>query len=572
MTTQTHILGKDAALEDSIATLQQKLLNADFNILEQSYLNPIANVWSVHICDRDCPLLFSNGKGTSKKAALASALGEFVERLSTHYFWADCYLGDEISNSKFVHYPKEQWFKTNTNGSWPDGLLNGELGDELRNFYNPDGELDTNNLIDTNSYNRERGVCCIPYECVRTGETVNFPLSIIDNLYINNGMSAGNSVEEARVQALSEILERYVKFKIIAEGISLPNVPNEVLNRYPNIQASIREMELAGYPLIVKDASLGGKYPVMALTLLNPHKQGVCVNFGAHPKFEVALEQVLTGLLQGRDLNQMDSFPEAGFDMDEIASPQNLETHFIDSSGIIAWNFLNDKSDYEFTDWDQQDSNSNTAEEFQQLCDMIHVDSNDIFISDHNEIDVYTCRIIVPSISEVYPKDDLVWENNNAGIDVRSQILKVDKTPEECEKLIEDLENLNLDDHYLVSVLIGMPSDADSIFQDLCIAEIITLLALKVQDNERIQEGCEWLLHFQQINQRRLKVYKCINTILQLDGMTNYGTALEKLFTRHILNDALALIDGEDVFPLVCDWEMHSLLIDGYKKIIKAQD
>jgi len=331
-------------------------------------------------------------------------------------------------------------------------------------------------------------------------------------------------------------------------------------------------MELAGYPLIVKDASLGGKYPVMALTLLNPQKQGVCVNFGAHPKFEVALEQVLTGLLQGRDLNQMDSFPEAGFDMDEIASPQNLETHFIDSSGIIAWNFLNDKSDYEFTDWDQQDSNSNTAEEFQQLCDMIHVDSNDIFISDHNEIDVYTCRIIVPSISEVYPKDDLVWENNNAGIDVRSQILKVDKTPEECEKLIEDLENLNLDDHYLVSVLIGMPSDADSIFQDLCIAEIITLLALKVQDNERIQEGCEWLLHFQQINQRRLKVYKCINTILQLDGMTNYGTALEKLFTRHILNDALALIDGEDVFPLVCDWEMHSLLIDGYKKIIKAQD
>ena len=50
------------------------------------------NVWSVHIRDKECALCFTNGKGATKKAALASALGEYFERLSTNYFFADFWL------------------------------------------------------------------------------------------------------------------------------------------------------------------------------------------------------------------------------------------------------------------------------------------------------------------------------------------------------------------------------------------------------------------------------------------------------------------------------------------------
>ena len=110
MTEQTFILGKDAALEDSISKFQQKLTALGFNIEEASWLNPVPNVWSVHLRDKDCPQCFSNGKGASKKAALASALGEYFERLSTNYFFADFYLGQEIANGDFVHYPTEKWF------------------------------------------------------------------------------------------------------------------------------------------------------------------------------------------------------------------------------------------------------------------------------------------------------------------------------------------------------------------------------------------------------------------------------------------------------------------------------
>ncbi len=562
MPTQTHILGKDAALEDSIASMQQKLQKIGFNIIEQSWLNPIANVWSVHIRDSDCPLLFTNGKGASKKAALASALGEFFERLSTHYFWADYYLGDEVANSKSVHYASEKWFATKSNGAWPDGVLN----EELQEFYNPDGELNASNLIDANSANRERGVCCLPYTCERTQDTVYFPVNVIGNLYVSNGMSAGNTKPEARVQALSEIFERYVKFKIIAEGICLPNVPDDVLERYPSIQAGIQELEAAGYPLLVQDASLGGKYPVMVVTLLNPGNQGVYASFGAHPKFEVALERALTELLQGRGLDALGGFAEAGFDLDEIASPQNLETHFIDSSGIVSWEFLRNQPDHEFNDWDKAGA-LNTQEEFDWLCERIHDEGNDIFIMDYDELGVYACRVLVPGISEIYPPDDLVWENNNGGMDIRDAILAKNKSVEDCETLIEKIEDLNADDQHPVAALIGLPADKDSIFADLRIAELTTLLALKVQDNERIQEGCEWLLHFRQINPQRLKTYQCINALLQLEDMAKYGASLEKLYGKKVLNDALALIDGEDVFLLESDWKMHKLLLEGYMKV-----
>lgn len=82
LTEQTFIAGKDAALETTIERFQQQLQNIGFNIEQASWLNPVPNVWSVHIHDRDCPQCFTNGKGTTKKAALASALGEFLERLS----------------------------------------------------------------------------------------------------------------------------------------------------------------------------------------------------------------------------------------------------------------------------------------------------------------------------------------------------------------------------------------------------------------------------------------------------------------------------------------------------------
>ena len=104
------IAGKDASLEVSISRMQSELAKIGFHVEERSWLNPIGGVWSVHVADRDCPLLFSNGKGSSQLAARASALGEFIERLSTNYFWSHYYLGEEFAGHRYTHHPDERWF------------------------------------------------------------------------------------------------------------------------------------------------------------------------------------------------------------------------------------------------------------------------------------------------------------------------------------------------------------------------------------------------------------------------------------------------------------------------------
>lgn len=124
----------------------------------------------------------------------------------------------------------------------------------------------------------------------RDGETVYVPVNIISNLYVSNGMSAGNTEAEARSQALAEILERHV-FKVIREGLCLPEVPEAVIARYPAIAAGIQGLRDAGFGILVRDASLGGEFPVMNVTLLNPHDQGVFVSFGAPRASKAALER-----------------------------------------------------------------------------------------------------------------------------------------------------------------------------------------------------------------------------------------------------------------------------------------
>ncbi|HJW57015.1 MAG TPA: YcaO-like family protein, partial [Burkholderiaceae bacterium] len=122
MQTESFIPGKDASLESTIRSMQEKLQAHGFHIEERSWLNPVDHAWSVHIRDRDCPLLFTNGKGASELAARASALGEFFERLSCNYFWNHYYLGRDIADGSFVHYPQERWFALEGE-AWPEGLL-----------------------------------------------------------------------------------------------------------------------------------------------------------------------------------------------------------------------------------------------------------------------------------------------------------------------------------------------------------------------------------------------------------------------------------------------------------------
>ena len=576
MNDKTYIKGKDAALEESIASMQEKLVELNFDIEEASWLNPVPNVFSVHIRDRDCGLMFTNGKGTTKKSCLASALGEYFERLSCNYFFADFYLGQEFSQGEFVHYPDERWFIAESDDAVPDGLLD----EKLWNYYDPDKELTASRIFDTNSGTGARGICACPYHRLRDGEDIWFPINIIGNSYVSNGMSAGNTKNEARVQSLSEVFERYIKNKIIAEGICLPEVPDAVLQRFPQVVEAISKLEQHGYHLRIADASLDGRYPVMSVTLINPRNATVFASFGAHPSFEVALERTVTELLQGRDLDQLDGFQSPSFDLDEVADHHNLETHFIDSSGLIAYDFFKNKADYDFCDWDHDAS---TSDEFSYLSDIIHELGFDIYISDYEHLDVYSCRILVPGMSDIYPVDDLVWNNNNEGALFREEILSLKQLDEpQWQSILTRLDEGGYNDYQRVAEFIGIAPDPGTTWASLRIGELKAMLCLALKNDEAL-DWVNWSIHIDQLDDDATRFYLCLQALLEIEMDTqqkleDYIDSFKLMFDEQTLSNCHDVITGKENFfglhspGLSLDgFITHKKLLDGYRKLHQAK-
>ena len=582
MTQQTFIPGKDAALEESIEKFQQKLTTLGFNIEEASWLNPVPNVWSVHIRDKDCPQCFSNGKGASKKAALASALGEYFERLSTNYFWTDFYLGQDIANGDFVHYPNEKWFPIEDEALLPQGILD----DRLFEHFDPNQELTPELLVDLQSGNYERGIVALPYMRQSDQQTVYIPQSIISNLYVSNGMSAGNSQFEARVQGLSEVFERYVKNKIIAEAISLPLIPQEVMARYPSIQAAIDKLEQEGFPILAYDASLGGQYPVICVILLNPTNGTCFASFGAHPKFQVALERTVTELLQGRSLKDLDVFSPPSFNNDDVAEHANLETHFIDSSGLISWDLFKDTPDYEFADWNF--SGKDTHEEYDNLMAIFRAEKKDVYIMDYNHLGVYACRIIVPGMSDIYPADDLIYANSNMGMDWREILLDLPNfhhAPETYQELLDELDEQGIDDATRVREFIGIVAPKASGWTTLRIGELKSMLYLALDDLEMALDWANWTYNMNSsvFTAERANYYRCLINSLELfmDSQRDpqqYRMVFEKMYGKEAVAFAWSAIQGGNPFynlpasdETLANFSEHQKLLAAYAKLQKAK-
>ncbi len=575
MTTKTFIKGKDRDLESSITDMRSKLLALGFDIEEVSWLNPVTGIYSVHIRDKHCHALFTNGKGSSKKACLASALGEFFERLSCNYFFADYYLGQHHCQGSFVHYPDEKWFAI-TPDERPEALMNPELWA----YFDPDDQLRIENLFDLNTGRIDKGVCALPFQRLSDEKYYYIPVNIIANIYVSNGMSAGNTAEEARVQALSEICERYVKNKIIAEGLCLPDIPTEVLRRFPKIMTMITELREHGYGLKVADASLEGQFPVISVTLINPEDGSVLPSFGAHPCFEVALERTLTELLQGRRLDQLNEFHPPTFDMDEVASSQNLEMHFIDSTGYISNDFFRSQPDFDFCDWNYDGP---SHDQFHYLTTLIHRLGFHIYMADYTHLGVYACRIIVPGMSDIYPVDELLWENNNEGALYREQILTLDKSnAEQWQQLLQQLEDGAYPDQALVSQFIGILPQPDTVWTSLRLGELKALLCLALQDEQAI-DWIDWCLSLGEVSGQRLKFYRCLAALLEIKWHTrrryaDYVDGLQALFGKQLLEQCLAMVEGDNVFSLLESpglalegFDQHQNLLAAYEKLQTAK-
>jgi ribosomal protein S12 methylthiotransferase accessory factor len=516
------LLSKDASLEESLSHMRQTLADVGCKTTFAEEKHPLSNCYSVNLTSVEAPRhIYSNGKGIISDASMASALGEYIERLQTNNFFIDFHL----PNRKY--YPDEVAFEFG--GAY--------LNDELKAIYNPENELSDEDLVDFNS-DYEDKIVALPFLRQSDNTKTYIPLNILSNLYVSNGLATGNTPQEAQVQALSEIFERYAKIQIIKNGYALPKFPDEIIAKFTRVWEDLQALRELGYIVEVLDASLGGKFPVTAISFINPKTSTLFVSFGAHPILEVSLERTMTELMQGRSLENLDSFEVPTFDMSLVSDTFNLEAHFIDSNGKLGFGFLSSRKSFKYTPWSYD--GTSTKQEHDYLMSILDEMKKECYLREYNYLGFYSCQMIVPTISEVYPMDDLIYNNKNSGKRLRDMILNFrDYDPQDIMIEIEQLEE-TLDIEKYIGVIFA---------HNFTMREFKAQMLLSLGE---VEEALE-LLEFGNYKLGLIVVELVKMEEAELD-FSEYEEALYAIFGQKQVEKALKILDGDE--PLI-DVSLH---------------
>lgn len=235
----------------------------------------------------------SGGKSTDKNYALASAYGEMTERIQNGYFVAfkapDL---KKITISDFLKSDALNYFLTNSHQEY------NHLIDYI---------IDLCTCYSQKKYFNKKCIDTLPYKHLNTNTIKYLPVNLIRYNAHSTGCCAGNTKEEAIIEGLCEIFERYVNKQIITDNISLPDIPEEIYLKYDEIKEITEYIKSLNFTLRIKDASLGGKFPVVCIILSKGKYE--YIHFGSHPSLPIAIERAFTETFQGYDISNEKVIP-----------------------------------------------------------------------------------------------------------------------------------------------------------------------------------------------------------------------------------------------------------------------
>lgn len=363
---------------------------ADRNIIvNEKKITRVGSCYAVVLMIEDTNL-FVNGKGFSKEFAMASAYGELMERIMTNVLFRYNYY-DRYSRDKELIFLKDE---VRVNKDAYDDKDKYPLGLE---------QCDYNAALNVQKYFTSYSDKLIlePFRTLKGNKTRYFPVSVLDVVYGTNGMAFGNTIEEAKTQALSEVFERYCNKRIIKEEIMMPTIPlgSGVINK--RVRKEIKELrKKTGMNISVYDASLGKGYPVICIIYRNKLNNTYFVKFGAHFDINIAIERCLTEMFQGRQLNQSKYMKKKIYLEDALWREKNMESILHTGDGFYPLKVLEGKkASYKFEPWPEFESN---GEALGFYTNKILELNEETFFKVYKEEGFCTVRYLVPGISQIY--------------------------------------------------------------------------------------------------------------------------------------------------------------------------
>jgi ribosomal protein S12 methylthiotransferase accessory factor len=297
---------KDATPDATVARIVECFAHVGIRLRELAWYQGVGQTCSVIVAPEDladgAPLIHAHGKGMSQELARASAYAEFAERAQCSTRQTPALFGSFGLMPCALDDPPDAVSRTVTDlrASRSDAALA---------------------LLRRHNIGEAQRLVCFPYYNVMTGDLEELPASLLYRLCTANGMAAGNTPAEALGQAICEILERYVTWRVFFDQLRLPTIPLDTLSELP-IFDHINQLRAAGLQVIVKDASLGGLFPVVAVVVHEPRRGRYSLKFGSDPVLDVAIQRCLTEGFQG---SSFDEFVETMLPVEETDGPTEEE-------------------------------------------------------------------------------------------------------------------------------------------------------------------------------------------------------------------------------------------------------
>lgn len=340
----------------------------------------------------------SNGKGTTRMEAMASAYCELVERISIGMI-----AGIWLAPFRQLHGPASElitdieFFKYMKGYSWghQDSLQNVmKVEDFTKGLKFIPGQYE---LLKTRS---ELLRHWIPGYSLVSNENKFVPVMLMKWISATNGIAAGNTIEEAIVHATCEIFERDALIKYLRYMAPAPAktvIPESISDK--RIQEILKFFDDKNIEVIIKDLSYG-IYPVYAIMTFNhniPENQ-LGMNYiksGCAMDNTEALMRCFTERMQGTDFaTETDLTADAIAEIDQKYMP-------IMFSGICPFNlspFKKEDEMVEFKEWGLDD----TGMEITECIRIAKKLDTDLVVIDHTHpvFQLPTVRVAMPGVSD----------------------------------------------------------------------------------------------------------------------------------------------------------------------------
>lgn len=238
-------------------------------------------------------ILHSSGKGMSEAYALASGYAELYERF--------CNKCNFTRHPFFIQHFNKAMYEKHGYYFHPDEVILTYEDIMQYNMYNSfyTKLLHSQKNIETfwKLINNNDQIIGEPYYDLTNNKTVYHNLAIANRITTSGGLAAGNSLEEALNQGLSELCEHMTVDKFMLEEQDIYYVIDPSILS-PHLQSAINNIEKAGFKFFIFDLSYNFNMPVAMSLLINPFTQHTQINLGAFPIFDIAVERVITEMYQ----------------------------------------------------------------------------------------------------------------------------------------------------------------------------------------------------------------------------------------------------------------------------------